>query len=179
MNIVIHNYLSGSFLLERDPNVWDAIVILDRGLAHTDFVNRHARRHLYLWFDDVERSMAGKRAPTSDDIRLALDFAANSQNLMVCCRAGQSRSAATAFLISFQKLGSEAAWGLLNPKRHIPNSLIVELGARLLDDPSVLAVLREWKTENRNVKLSDHLEDIEREFDELECAGARNRIVDS
>ena len=99
MNIVIRNYLSGSFLLEQEPGVWDAIVILDSGMSNTGFVAQRARRHLYLQFDDVDSDAHGKRMPTSDDIRSALQFAQGSQNLIVCCRAGQSRSAATAFLI--------------------------------------------------------------------------------
>lgn len=53
MNIVIRKYLAGSFLLERASKVWDAIIILDSDIAVTDFVLQHARRHLYLRFDDL------------------------------------------------------------------------------------------------------------------------------
>jgi hypothetical protein len=177
MNIVIRNYLAGSFLLEQEPNVWDAIVILDSGLSHTAFVAEHARRHIYLRFDDVDADVHGKRVATLDDIRAATEFASHSENLMVCCRAGQSRSAAIAFLIGCQRLGPETACGLLNPKRHIPNSLIVDLGTRLMDDPFVLQAFAKWQTANKGVKLPSYFDDIEREFDELERQGARNRIV--
>jgi predicted protein tyrosine phosphatase len=179
MNIVIRNYLSGSFLLEREPNVWDAIVILDSGLSHTDFVAQFARQHLYLRLDDVNSDVYGKRTPMIGDIRLALDFAPNSQNLMVCCRAGQSRSAAMAFLICHHRLGADAARRLLNAERHVPNSLVIDLGAQLIDDPSVIQTFRAWRADHKQVRLSDYLDDIEHEFDELECQGARNRIVDS
>jgi predicted protein tyrosine phosphatase len=175
--IVIRNYLSGSFLLESEPKVWDAIIILDSGTSHTDFVAQHTHRHLYLRFDDVDSKDHGKLTPTTDDIRTALDFAATSQKLMVCCRAGQSRSAAIAFLICHQQLGSDAARRLLNAERHIPNLLAIELGAQLIDDPLVLQTFTQWQAENRHVKLSDHLDDIEREYDQLEGQGARNRIV--
>ncbi len=177
MNIVIRNYLSGSFQLESEPNVWDVIVILDSGISHTDFVARQARRHLYLRFDDVKSDLHGKRTPTNHDIQAALDFAAQSQNLMVCCRAGQSRSAATAFLICHQRLGSNAARCLLNPERHIPNSLVVELGTQVMDNPSIMQTFIEWQADHKHIKLSECLDDIEREFDELELQGARNRIV--
>ncbi len=179
MKIVIRNYLAGSFLLEQEPNVWDAIVILDSGLSHTPFVAEHARKHIYLRFDDVEADVRGKRVPTLDDIRTATEFARHSENLVVCCRAGQSRSAAIAFVIGCQQLGAESACGLLNPKRHVPNSRIVELGASLIDDPFVLQAFAKWQTANGDVKLSSCLNDIEREFDELERQGARNRIVNS
>lgn len=71
----------------------------------------------------------GKRRPATDDLRAALDFGADSQNLLVWCRAGQSRSAATAFLICYRRLGPDAARRLLNPERHVPNSLVVDLRA--------------------------------------------------
>ena len=179
MNILIRNYLSGSFLLEQEPGAWDAIVVLDTGLSPTDFVAQHARQHLYLRFDDVVADVEGKRRATLEDVRSALDFAPQSENLMVCCRAGQSRSAALAFLICHQRLGADAARGLLDPERHIPNSLVVELGARLVDDPAVLQTFAEWQAANKHVRLFDYLDDIEREFDELERQGARNRITSS
>lgn len=179
MQIVIRNYLAGSFLLEQEPNVWDAIVILDSGLSHTAFVAAHARKHIYLQFDDVDADGRGKRIPTLDDVRAACEFAPDSENLMVCCRAGQSRSAAIAFVIGCQRLGPVTACGLLNPKRHIPNSLIINLGTRLLDDPFVHQAFAKWQTTNKDVKLSSYFDDIEREFDELERQGARNRIVTS
>ena len=177
MNIVIRNYLAASFLLEREPKAWDAVVILDSGMRHTGFVEEHAGRHVYLHFDDVDSRNAGKRPPTTDDIRSALEFAADSENLLVSCRAGQSRSAATAFVICFDRLGPEAACRLLNPQRHVPNPMIVDLAARLIDDPLLLPTFRKWQSDNKQVNLSEYLDDIEREFDELESQGARNRIV--
>ena len=177
MKIVIRNYLAGSFLLEQQPNSWDAIVILDSGLTHTNFVADHPRKHIYLQFDDIGAENRGKRAPTSNDVRTAIEFASDSVNLMVCCRAGQSRSAAIAFVIGCQRLGTEPACGLLDPKRHTPNSLIINLGANLIDSPQMLQAFAKWQTANKDVKLLNCLDDIEREFDELERQGARNRIV--
>ena len=178
MKIVIRNYLAGSFLLEQEPLVWDAIVILDSGLMETDFVSINARRHLYLRFDDVvAAATTSKRPPTISDIRKTMDFATNSENLLVSCRAGQSRSVAIAFLIAFQQMGSAAALSLLNPKRHSPNSLIVKLGEQLVDDPMLLSTFNDWRDKNQQIRLSDYVDDIEREFDELERLGAKNRII--
>ena len=177
MKIVIQNYPAASFLLEQEPHVWDAIVILDSGLMQTDFVATNARRHLYLRFDDVVAATPSKRPATISDIRKAVDFATKSKNLLVSCRAGQSRSVATAFLIAFQHMGSEAALSLLNPKRHSPNSLIVKLGEQLVDDPMLLSTFNDWRDSNQGIRLSDYVDDIEREFDELELLGAKNRIV--
>ena len=143
----------------------------------TDFVSINARRHLYLRFDDVVAATTSKRPPTISDIRKAMDFATNSENLLVSCRAGQSRSVAIAFLIAFQQMGSAAALSLLNPKRHSPNSLIVKLGEQLVDDPMLLSTFNDWRDKNQQIRLSDYVDDIEREFDELERLGAKNRII--
>lgn len=180
MKIVIHNYLAGSFLLEKEPCIWDAIVILDSGLSHTSFVADHARSYIYLRFDDVIADTRGKRLATVDDIRSAIEFASHSENLMVCCRAGQSRSAALAFVIGCHRLGPKRACDLLNPKRHVPNSVIVDLGAKLLDDLCVREAFVNWKMTNQDGKLpSSCYDEMEQEFDELERKGARNRIIAS
>jgi predicted protein tyrosine phosphatase len=176
MKIVIRNYLSGSLLLEREPRIWDAIVILDRVATPTDFVAKQARRHLYLRFDDIESSMDGKRIPSTDDVRSAVQFSSESENILVCCRAGQSRSAAIAFVLCYRLLGADAACRLLDPTRHSPNSLVVELGSQVIDEPQLLETFRQWRMDNR-VRLSDYIDDIERECDELERQGARNRIL--
>ena len=177
MEIAIHNYLAGSYLLESSPRIWDTIVILDSNLRESGFVNEHSRSHLFLRFDDITSPATGKQPPTSDQIESAISFTADSDRLMVCCRAGQSRSAATAFSIAFNKLGGDAAIALLNPKRHSPNSLIVDLAANIIDDPLFPAVFHDWKTANSHIKLTDHLDEIETEMDILESKGARNRIV--
>jgi len=98
---------------------------------------------------------------------------------MVCCRAGQSRSAATAFSIAFNKLGADAAIELLNPKRHSPNTLIIDLAANIIDDPMFATTFHDWQTANSHIKLTDHLDEIETEMDVLESNGARNRIIQS
>lgn len=177
MNIVIRNYLAGSLLLEKEPNAWDAIIILDSGLSHSGFVAEYAHKHIYLRFDDVINAASRKRLPTSDDVRAALEFSKESEHLMVCCRAGQSRSAALAFVIVCQRLGSKTADQILDARRHAPNSLIIELGARLIDDPFVLQAYTEWQLTNEHVHLSRYMDEIEREFDQLELQGARNRII--
>jgi predicted protein tyrosine phosphatase len=177
MNIIIRGYLSGSFVLQQEPGVWNVIVILDSGLTHTDFVSENAIKHIYLRFDDVDRHMTGKRLPQLQDLQRALNFARGSSNLMVCCRAGQSRSAAVAFVIACSLKGYEAAAAMLNPARHSPNSVVVALGAEALGDPLVMQTLHDWRKANQGVVLLDFISEIEREFDELEAAGAINRII--
>ena len=115
--------------------------------------------------------------PQLQDLHRALNFARGSYNLMVCCRAGQSRSAAVAFVIACSLKGYEAAAAMLNPARHSPNSVVVALGAEALGDPLVMQTLHDWRKANQGVVLLDFISEIEREFDELEAAGAINRII--
>jgi len=177
MNLVIRSYLSASVLLECESKIWDAIVVLDTGLMPTDFVAQKARRHLFLHFDDALNAATGKRAPTNEQLQEALEFAAESENLLVACRAGQSRSAAIAFVIAYQRLGPLAAQAILNPKRHAPNKLIIELAAGHLADPTIESTFKEWQKVHHGVQLSDWLDEIEEEHDRLEREGAVNRIV--
>lgn len=174
MQIVIRSYLAGSFLLEQEHKVCDAVVILDSGLSHTGFIAGHARRHIYLQFDDVDAAVGGKRVPTLDDVRAACEFAPDSENMLVCRRVGQSHSAAIGFVIGCQRFGPKTACDLLNPKQHIPNSLVIDLGTRLLDNPPVHQAFVKWQTTNKDVKLSDYYHESESEFDELERQGAQN-----
>jgi len=130
-----------------------------------------------LRFDDVTTGRQGRRPPAVEDVRAAIQFATESDRLMVCCRAGQSRSVAIAFSIAFHKLGEDAAINLLNPKRHSPNSLIVNLAASIIDDPMFLTAFNGWKTANSHIRMIDYIDEIEREMGALESKGARNYIV--
>jgi len=179
MEIAIRNYLAGSYLLESSPQNWDAIVILDSELCESEFINEYTRNHLFLRFDDVVTPATGKRPPTVDQIESAMNFASDSDRLLVCCRAGQSRSAATAFSIAYDKLGVDTAIGLLNPKRHAPNTLIIDLAANIIDDPMFATTFHDWQNANLHIRLTDYVEEVANEMDVLESNGARNRIVHS
>lgn len=177
MEIAIRSYLAASHLLESDARRWDAIIILDSNTLESEFVENNTRTSLFLRFDDVISSAQGKRSPTTEDIRSAIQFSDGSDRLMVCCRAGQSRSVATAFSIAYHKLGADAALDLLDPKRHSPNSLIIQLASGIIDDPMFATMYNEWQIANSHIKLIDYVDEIEHEIDVLESNGARDRIV--
>ena len=177
MEIRIHGYLAASFFLEQEPSRWDALIILDSKLSATPFVQSHARRHAFLRFDDIERPTEGRQLVTRDDVAQGLEFAVGSDRLLISCRAGQSRSAAMAYLIACRENGVASALALIDPTRHVPNPLIVRLGAGVLDMPEAVDAFERWRQDNRHVSLSDYYDDLEREFDDLESRGAVNRIV--
>lgn len=177
MEIRICGYLAASYLLENAPSQWDALVILDSRATASEFVQSHSRRHLYLRFDDIERPTKGGQLVTADQLAQGLEFALGSQRLLVACRAGQSRSAALAYLAACRQQGVSEALKLLDPRRHIPNPLVVSLGAQLLDLPEALDTFRRWQEDHRHVDRSAHFDELEREFDELLRRGAKNHII--
>jgi predicted protein tyrosine phosphatase len=112
MRIVIQSYLQASHRLESEPGLWDMILIVDSGIRVATRLHDVAKRFLILQFDDIQAPEPEKRLATSDDIRSALEFAESSTNLMVACRAGQSRSAALAFVIAHHELTSSRAMAM-------------------------------------------------------------------
>ena len=179
IEIRIGGYFSGSLLLERDPMQWHAIVILDSKAVPTDFVECHAISYRYLHFDDIESPMADKRPPDMTSVAAALEFSEHKTNarLLVCCRAGRGRSVALAYLIGCREYGIDKAVKLLDPTRHRPNGLVVELGAQLLDEPEIFWQFKNWQRCNSHIRLSDYYEELEAEFDRMIAEGGRNRIV--
>ncbi|MDB4778381.1 hypothetical protein OAG68_02885 [bacterium] len=177
MNLEIHNYLSGSYLLETQSNSWDTIVILDSNLPESSFVKSKSQRSLQLKFDDITNPTAKKIAPTAELVQRAIEFGLQSKNLLVCCRAGQSRSAAIAFSIGYEKIGKSFALELLNPQRHSPNGFIIEIAATLIGRPGLLDTFDQWIGNRGKIRMTDHLDEIEEEYRQLETLGAKNHIA--
>ena len=177
MAVRICSYVSGSFLLEREPTQWDALVMLDSGMDPTGFVEAHARSHLYLCYDDIEQERSGKRPPTPGLIGKGLEFARGKEKLAVCCRAGRGRSAAMAYLIACQERGPAEATKLLDPIRHRPNRLVVSIGDSLLGNVDVLGEFDEWLRRHAHIRPCDYYDQLEAELDALVREGATNRIL--
>lgn len=177
MEIRICSHLAASVLLQQQPGNWDVIVVLDSKAKPTAFVEQQSVRHLFLRFDDVVEGVDGRLLVTSDQIEAALEFARLSERLVVTCHAGQSRSAALAYIIACQKVGVDAAIHLISPKRHVPNRLVVHLGAAALELPECLARFIAWRDANANVSLATYYDEMESEVDELEAVGWKNEIV--
>jgi predicted protein tyrosine phosphatase len=156
---------------------WHALVILDSGVEPTGFVAAHTLSHEYLVFDDIESPRPTRRPPTEALIEQGLKFAAGKERLLVCCRAGQGRSASMAYLIRCRDVGAPEAVALLDPTRHRPNRLVVELGDRLLSELQPLQAFDDWRHRHGHIRLSDYYDEMEREIDRLVEAGARDLIT--
>jgi len=131
---------------------------------------------MQLKFDDITSPTPGKVVVTDELIRDAIAFGLASDKLIVCCRAGQSRSAAAAFSIAYEKLGKTVALSMLNPQRHSPNFQVLKIADGIIERPGILNAYDEWARENIGIRLTDFLDEIEAEYDELEQMAARDRI---
>src|SRR5262245_7718252 len=109
MEIRIASYLAASDLLERESGRWDALVMLDWEKNGRGYVEKMAKSHLYLRFDDVNKGREGKQEPTRRMVEEGLAFARGKERLLVSCRAGQGRSAAMGYLACTQACGVEVA----------------------------------------------------------------------
>lgn len=170
------SYLVASELLQRESDSWDVIVVLGSEAELNPFVEKHSRSYLVLRFDDIEKPIQGQQHVASKHIEQAVAFAKNSENLLVTCRAGQSRSVALAFVLASQHFGEQAANEMLNAKRHIPNQLLIREAARLLDHPEIEDSFRAWRNSNAHIVLSDYYDEIDDEIAALEASGVVNKV---
>ena len=177
MEILVRGYMAASFLLEREPKQWHALVMLDSDKKATDFVQNHAQSHLVLRFDDIEEPRENKHTPTTSQIVQALEFAKGKDKLLVSCRAGRGRSVALAYVIACREHGVAEAIKLLDPTRHRPNRLVIDLGDAILDTLGVRDAFDHWRQQHaHHIQLSDYYDEMEKEFEALEAQGAVNRI---
>lgn len=170
------SYLVASDLLQHESGRWDVIVVLGSESELNPFVEQHSRRYLVLCFDDIEKPIHGQQHVTSVHIEQAVAFAQQSENMLITCRAGQSRSVALAFVLAFQHFGEQLAIEMLNAKRHIPNQFLIRESARLLDHPEIEDSFRAWRTSNENIVLSDYYDEIDDEVAALEASGVVNQV---
>lgn len=170
------SYLVASDLLQREAGHWDVIVVLGSEAELNPFVADNSQRHLVLRFDDIEHPIHGQQPVTSMHIDQAMAFAKDSENLLVTCRAGQSRSVALAYVLFCQHLGLKPATEMLNPKRHLPNQLVIREAACLLDRPEIEDSFQAWRVSNAHIALSNYYAEIGDEVDALVASGVFNQV---
>lgn len=103
---------------------------------------KNCRSLLKVYFDDVwleKHTRQGWVLPTKAQVAEVLEWAKDKDNILVHCKAGKSRSSALGYLIGCMKTGNPegVSKALLKPGHHIPNELIVQFGAEILDNQEV------------------------------------------
>jgi predicted protein tyrosine phosphatase len=144
VDIAICGRMTVAGLLVEDLGRRDLLVVSNPGAGLPTGVEGLARRLLHLEFDDQTRARSGVVLPTADDVRRALEWSVGYQRLVVCCHAGISRSSALAYVIACRDHPPEEALGVLSPRCHYPNSLIVRLGAIALGNEAVYTAFVGW-----------------------------------
>jgi predicted protein tyrosine phosphatase len=115
----------------------DYVLLLNSPHSVTEAVKKireTAKDCLYLEFHDVPIKRPSLVEPKSEDVAAALEWIKDKDHSKVICscEAGISRSSAMAYVISCQSQPPEEAIKALDVNVHIPNTLIVSLGADLL-----------------------------------------------
>lgn len=130
--------------LKIAPDELMVICITNEGTPLPDEISQLATEVLHLVFDDTDFE-DGKNAPQQHHVEKALEFAKEREDLIVCCHAGISRSAAMAYVIECSRgVHPAMAVGIWNKQRHYPNRRIVHLGAVVLNDTNVDKYYTKW-----------------------------------
>jgi len=177
LEIKILSYLACSDLLASHPKEWSVVVILDSDRTLSSFVEDKSIDFLKLKFDDIKRPRYGKMEPRIEDMTAALDFSRSRDQIIVCCRAGQSRSAALGFVLAYGKTGDEAI-GIWDPTKHKPNTKVLELAAEATGDARILELYDSWCKANKGTELSDYLDERICEIEQLESRGIEDWITE-
>jgi len=133
-------------MLSESPKQWDVVFINNPTEAPPHWLPELAKSYCHLQFDDINTEFKTLRTPKIEDVQKALQWAKEGkEDVLVSCHAGVSRSAAIAYVLAASEYLPEDAIGVLNPERHQPNRLIVEIGSKLLEDKKVWTEFVQWQ----------------------------------
>lgn len=136
-------------LVEQYPNFYDVIMISNPdgffAVEHSANIPKYAKNHLQLAFHDISIPRAGLQEVQPEHIKQALEFAEDKKELIVACQAGISRSSAIAYSIKTKEVGPISALEILDPYTHQPNSLVIKLASKILNQPDMVELINIWK----------------------------------
>ena len=167
--IRICSYEEAVAVLKKDPD-WNVLSIRDTFALLQESVNDNnsfwcgrystldnilplCRSSLVLYFDDVswDYQSFGCTPPSEENVREILRWSQGKNRILVHCTAGISRSSASAYIIACSRMEPQKAIGYLFSDRHYPNDLIVDHGAKLLDNREIAMVADKFK--GRHIKF--------------------------
>jgi predicted protein tyrosine phosphatase len=146
MNIHIRSHAEAARFLREHPGKFDVIFIAAQPLPDLQqVIEAHAAETLCLYFHDTVAEGPASRPPAPEDITRAIRWAEGRSNLLVACAAGVSRSSAVAYLLWCRLMPPQQAIRKLDGTRHMPNELVVRLGAEVLANPAVYSAFVAWR----------------------------------
>jgi predicted protein tyrosine phosphatase len=148
----ICSHRAAAEFLGENPKTYDVILIVNTGRKYDNEeylseIKRQANRVCELMFDDIEFHRDNHRMVEPSQVREAVNFAADKDNLVVCCTAGMGRSAALAYVVACSKMEPAEAVTILDPNRHTPNEKVIFLGDTIVDAPTMLECYARFKDE--------------------------------
>jgi predicted protein tyrosine phosphatase len=162
MNIHIRSHEEASRFLAENPGQYDVILIsAEPIMAMKERIQINACEVLCLYFQDAVAPQPDVRLPTTEHVSQALSWAEGRANIIVACAAGISRSSAIAYLLWCRLMPPEAAVRNLDQHRHMPNELVVRLGAELLANPLIFSAFTAWRERTEQLWLVKAMLDLQ------------------
>jgi predicted protein tyrosine phosphatase len=143
MEIIIKSVRQVVPVIKKEPKKWNIISIRDSNSEHASHIldaEKDALDILPLYFDDLYEKDAHKGRgllPQYNQIKEAITWAKDKDDILVQCEGGISRSAALAYIIACSKMHIQKALKVWNTNLHYPNAYIVKIGSVLLDSPEI------------------------------------------
>jgi predicted protein tyrosine phosphatase len=148
MRVIIRSEKEAVMEIKNKPNFWDVISIRDfiSKNSPVDDSELNCKSIIKLFFDDIfyryEETTYQKLAK-KEDIKAALEFSKDKNNILVHCGAGISRSSAIAYIILSTTMLPSKAIEKLSFENHYPNEHIVKLGAKILSNKEIITSFEE------------------------------------
>lgn len=151
MEVTICGHRKAVEVLKQNPKQIDVVFISSPdnkfGVDGSHLIQDLAKNYCEILFDDCTFPVGSMIPPTIENVKQAIEFAKGKESIIVCCQAGVSRSAATAYCIATDDVGPIMALEILDPKVHSPNALIVHYGSKILNCPDMVDIINTWKNE--------------------------------
>ena len=153
MNIQIFSAENAAKELKQHSKKWHVVSLRDvhyaTGHHPLNGLEDCTKDIIVSGMDDITWSTnpsLGYTPPTKEKVEEIVNWVEERQpkNLMVHCWAGVSRSSATAFILSCKFNSPEDAFNLLDPKKHMPNLMIMDYGLDLLNDTEAVKWYRKF-----------------------------------
>ena len=148
MNIRIMSQIECFQELMKRPDFWNVLSIRspERNRIPPDVLKSSAKSFHPMIFHDVWREFQITPTmvpPATCHVVEALAWSEGKENILVHCFAGVSRSPALAYIIACKRMEPEEAMKILDYKLHFPNRMIVQIGAKVLQNPAIWDVFHE------------------------------------
>lgn len=134
MNILICNQEDAATYVKKDQDLWHVLSLRDveSGEVPVDEYRDCCLDMCVMHFND-HADPRNNTSPNAEHVKRIVEWGTGRDDVLCHCRFGRSRSSAAAYLIACANDGVEQAIRVVSTRKHRPNSLMVKLGAELLN----------------------------------------------